>query len=401
MRKYYSLAVAAFIASTAFADNDSNAIISNENNAIISNENNVATNESDFQSDERTEEGFITHYLNEAIASGMQKADNATEVEYGRKVTDYVSAPKFGGYFIGKYDYNDQDGTTKNGGFSQRLIRFYVDGKILNDFAYRIQIQTNNDKFHMKDFFLEWQKYAAFKVKIGQFKRAFTFENPMNPWDVGAGDYSQAVKKLAGMGDICGEDAAAGGRDQGIQIQGDLFKANDGHSLLHYQVMVANGQGVNTADVNKHKDVLATLQVQPIKGLFFGVFGWTGKYGPEATAINRNRYAISAKYDANDWTACAEYVHHSGEYKAGVNKADAWYATVGIPCTPWLKTYVKWDVFRADATSDTAKSMYSIAPNIQLHKNLMFQLQYNFVNDKTSATDKHYNELWLETYVRF
>lgn len=390
MKKLLVFAAAAVIAAPVFADVNSEEI-GEDNNQI-----------SEFVSDETTEEGFITHYLNNSIAAGMAKADDATEVEYGRKVTSYVSAPKFGGYFIGKYDYNDQDGTTKNGGFSQRLIRFYVDGKILNDFAYRIQIQTNNSSFHMKDFFLEWQKYSEFKVKIGQFKRAFTFENPMNPWDVGVGDYSQAIKKLAGMGDICGEDASCGGRDQGLQVQGDLFPVgSDQHRLVHYQVMVANGQGINAADVNKHKDVLATIQLQPIKGLFVGFFGWTGKYGPEATAVNRNRYAISAKYDANDWTARAEYIHHTGEYKAGIDKADAWYATVGVPCTPWLKTYVKWDVFRADATSETAKSIYSICPNFQLHKNLMFQVQYNFVHDKTNAKDQHYNELWLETYVRF
>ena len=33
----------------------------------------------------------------------------------------------------------------------------------------------------MVDAFAEWQKYDAFKVKAGQFKRPFTFENPMHP----------------------------------------------------------------------------------------------------------------------------------------------------------------------------------------------------------------------------
>ena len=47
------------------------------------------------------------------------------------------------------------------------------------------------------------------------------------------------------------------------------------------------------------------------------------------------------------------------------------------------------------------KTMYSVAPNFQLHKNLMFQLQYNYVNDKSSSVDSHYNEVWVETYVRF
>lgn len=348
----------------------------------------------EFASDERLEAGFLTEMLNNSIEKAMPATAADADVEYGRTVTKFASAPKFGGYFIGKYDYTSQPGKHTGNGFSQRLVRAYVDGTILNDFAYRIQVQTNNDKFHMKDFFVEWKKYDEFKVKVGQFKRAFTFENPMNPWDVGAGDYSQAVKKLAGMGDdLAGEPAATGGRDQGIQVQGDLFPvASDGHRLIHYQLMVANGQGINAADVNSQKDVIGTLQVQPIKSLYVGFFGWTGNYNN----FKRNRYAISGKYDADGWTARAEYVHHSG---SGLY-ADAWYATVGVPCTDWLKTYVKYDVYRSDATWGTTRSMYSIAPNIQIHKNLMLQVQYNYVHDRTAAK-ADYNELWVETYVRF
>lgn len=367
----------------------------------------INENEEEFLSDERTEEGFVTHYLNEAIAQGVEKVNE--KVEYGRKVTDFASAPKFGGYFIGKYDYTSQDGKQTGGGFSQRLVRFYVDGTILKDFAYRIQVQTNNASFHMKDFFLEWQKYKELRVKIGQYKRAFGFENPMNPWDVGVGDYSQLTKKLTGHDDFIGaESSSNGGRDQGLQVQGDLFPQKDGHRLIHYQLMVSNGQGINGKDANSQKDINGTIQVQPIKGLFLGFFGWTGNATYNNVTVKRNRYMLSAKYDANDWTVRAEYAHSTGHKISdwnngkwnGNGRADAWYATVGVPCTPWLKTYVKWDVYRDGANADKAKSIYSLCPNINLHKNLMFQVQYNYVHDRALAK-KNYSELWLETYVRF
>lgn len=373
----------------------------------------------EFASDERLEEGFITHYVNQAVASGMKKIDDAEEMKYGRSITDYVTPPKFGGYFIGKYAYTSKDGAHSGTGFSQRLIRFYVDGRILKDFAYRIQVQTNNSSFHMKDFFVEWQKYKELRIKAGQYKRAFGFENPMNPWDVGVGDYSQLTQKLTGYNDYIGaETTSNGGRDQGIQLQGDLFPvAKDGHRLLHYQVMVANGQGINSSDADSRKDVLGTLQVQPVKGLFIGVFGWTGSFTANGITVDRNRYLIGAKYDRNDWTLRAEYAHSSGhkisDYKknddgsytvSGRGRADAWYATVGVPCTPWLKTYVKYDVYRDDASWNSTKSIYSVCPNFQLHKNLMFQVQYNYVHDRTLAAKgqkTNYNELWAEAYVRF
>lgn len=390
---FLSAIFAVFTCAPAFADDDAT--------------------ESEFLSDERTEEGFLTHYVNEAIAKGFEAADQKAEVEYGRNVTDYVSAPKFGGYFIGKYAYTDAEDKHTGDGFSQRLIRFYVDGTILKDFAYRVQIQTNNDKFHMKDFFIEWKKYPEFKVKVGQYKRAFGFENPMNPWDVGVGDYSQLTKKLTGHNDHIGaETSSNGGRDQGIQIQGDLFPAKDGHRFIHYQLMVANGQAINSSDANAQKDVLGTLQVQPVKGLFIGVFGWTGNFTSGNITVSRNRYMLFAKYDANDWSLRAEYAHSTGYKVADFNadgtmkddasngRADAWYATVGIPCTKWLKTYVKYDVYRDGADWSKTRSIYSICPNINLHKNLMFQLQYNYVHDR-GINKSNFSELWLETYVRF
>lgn len=366
----------------------------------------------EFESDERLDEGFVTHYINSAIEKAMPATATPPEPHYGRNVTDYVSAPKLGAYFIGKYACTSQEGKHSGTGFSQRLIRFYVDGKILGDFAYRIQVQTNNDKFHMKDYFIEWQKYPGLRVKFGQYKRAFGFENPMNPWDVGTGDYSQLTKLLTGHSDyIGGESSSNGGRDQGIQLQGDLFPmAKDGHRLLHYQLMLANGQGINTSDADSRKDIIGTLQLQPVKGLVFGFFGWTGSFtDSRGVTVNRNRYMLSAKYDANDWTFRGEYAHSVGhklsDWQAdgtwtGNARADAWYATLGVPCTPWLKTYVKYDVYRDGADWAKAKSIYSLAPNIHLHKNLMFQPQLNYVHDRSLAK-ADYCEAWLELYVRF
>lgn len=321
----------------------------------------------------------------------------AQDVQYGRKVTDFASTPKFGGYFIGKYAYTDKDGQYGGDGFSQRLFRAYVDGTILNDFKYRVQIQGNNAAFHMKDYFVEWAHWKEFSVKIGQYKRAFLFENPYNPWDVGFGDYSQITKKFAGMGDYCGEAGSNGGRDQGIQIQGDLFPlSEDGYRLIHYQLQVMNGQGINTADANAHKDLIGTLQVQPIKDLYIGAFGWKGDYVKDTVTIGRDRWAVAAKYEHNSWSARAEYVHSSGK---NISEADGWYATVGVPVNDWFKVYVKYDVYRSKASKESMNAMCSVAPNFQIHKNLMLQLQYNYVDNK--PTSSHWNEFLAEFYVRF
>ena len=332
--------------------------------------------------------------------------------EYGYSQTGFASKPKFGAFIIGSYKYSDLESDHGGPGFGVRLIRAYVDGSIFNDFNYRLQFELNGTP-HVKDFYLEWARYKEFSVKMGEFKRAFTFENPYNPWDVGVGDYSQAVKKLAGMGDRCGE-ASMGGRDLGLQIQGDLLPVgDDSHRLLHYQFGIYNGNGINRLDNNKRKDFIGTLQIQPVKDLYLGVFGWDGDWSDGIVTVDRKRYAVGAKYEHDNWSARTEYVHSNG-YKASeispvtgqpyyfskdTGIADAFYATIGVPFTDWFKVFVKYDMYRDYGTSDSQSTIYSLAPQIRLHKNLMFQLEYRYNDNR--LTGKKFNELWFEYYVRF
>jgi hypothetical protein len=275
-----------------------------------------------------------------------------------------------------------------------------VDGSIFNDFKYRIQFQANGSP-HVKDFYIEWAKYKEFSVKMGQFKRAFTFENPMNPWDVGVGDFSLLVQKMAGMGDRLGE-ANMGGRDQGIQVQGDLIPmADDQYRLLHYQLGLYNGQGINLADANKAKDIIGTIQIQPIKGLYIGAFGWKGDWvNASGATLKRERISTGFKYDVDNWTLRAEYATAIGGEKEQSGAADALYFTAGIPVTDWFKVYAKWDEFRAHGTAESSHDMYSACLNFRLHKNLNFQVEYRHHENKMLAAPQ-YNDLWLQTYIRF
>ena len=327
-------------------------------------------------------------------------AQETVKPEFGSHQTGFASKPKVGGYFIGSYKYSDLDGAGGGPGFNARLVRLYVDGTIYTDFKYRIQLQMNGQNPHVKDFFLEWAKYKEFSVKMGQFKRAFTFENPMNPWDVGVGDFSLLVQKMAGMGDRLGEKNM-GGRDQGIQVQGDLLPmGQDNHRLLHYQLGVYNGQGINLADANMQKDVIGTIQVQPVAGLHLGVFGWKGNWFDGTNTLKRERLSYGLKFDRNNWTVRTEYATAIGGEKDQSGAADAFYATVGVPVKPWCKVYLKWDEFRRNADHASSHDMYSAAVNFWLHKNMYFQIEYRNHNDRTLA-DSRYNEVWFMTYVRF
>ncbi len=350
------------------------------------------------------QEGFLTAYLNKAIEKAMSDDEAADEpLRYGRHITKYVSAPQFGGYVIGKYSYSSKDNAGENG-FDARMIRFYVSGTILRDFKYRVQLELKNPA--MRDYTLEWARWKELQVKIGQFKRCFTYDNPLNPWDVGMGSYSQLGQHMTALilDDPSGE-LGQNGRDIGLQLQGDLFPiCKDKHRLIRYQAAVYNGNGQNKKDNNKQKDWIGNIQVQPIKDLYIGLFGWTGTYtASNGISVRRNRWALGSIYEHKDWSFRAEYAHHSGRNAnapEAPNRADGWYALLGVPFTRWLKVYCCYDVYRKDATFSSMKSIYGICPNFQLHKNLKFQVQYNYINDRTS-TDHNYHELWAQAYVRF
>ena len=334
-------------------------------------------------------------------ASAFAQDDWQEQPEYGYKQTGYQSDLKFGGYIIGGYKFSDKAGANGGPGFNARLIRLYMDGTIYNDFKYRLQLQVNGGAPHVKDFYLEWAKWTEFSVKIGQFKRAFTFENPMNPWDVGVGDYSFLVSKFAGFGDRLGE-ANMGGRDIGLQIQGDFLPiGDDQHRFIHYQLGVYNGQGINMADANKEKDLIGTIQFQPFKGLYLGGFLWRGSWHTtnatgDPVDLARRRVALGAKFDMDNWTVRTEYAQALASEVSQSGAASAFYFTAGIPLEDWLKFYVKYDYF-----ADTASHhMYSGCANFRLHKNLDFQLEYRRHQDNHIASPG-YDEIWFMTYVRF
>lgn len=327
----------------------------------------------------------------------------------------------FGGYIIAKYSISDRSGQATNGGFDLRFVRLYADGHVFNDFYYKFQLEVNGapgvDKGpRVVDAFMEWQKFDFFRVKLGQFKRPFGFENPYSPLKVGYGCYSQATMKIASIGDRNGEHKSSG-RDLGVQIQGDLLPGADGHKWIHYQLGFFNGQGINHADKDHHKDLIGGLWISPIKDLAIGGFGWNGKYTNEkydATnpnhlkSVKRVRWGVGMKYES-DWTVRGEYMSSVGGVvtnAAAPDRSDAWYATIGVPVIKNLKIYGRYDCYRDAKTWSSLRTDYGISGNYHLGKNLIFQLNYTFTDDRTARraatrTDSRYNTFDVQVTAKF
>lgn len=356
------------------------------------------------------------------------------------ELPSWLSNVKLSGYGMTQYQYNGQKNAESNS-FNIRMGRIALEGRIAEDFYWKTQIQFNGNTSNlgssprMVDLFAEWQKYDYFKVKVGQFKNPFTFENPMHPIDQGFMGYSQNVSKLAGFSDRAGEHAS-NGRDIGLQLQGDFLKNANGRNLLHYQIGVFNGQGTNTKDVDNQKNVIGGVWVMPISGMRIGAFGWTGSYArkgnwtetvadptssvaPGATkeithtnevrSLNQNRYAFSFEYKKDGWIVRSEYIHSTGKAfaksltsfndanskdcslneKIG-DKAQGVYGLViaplaQLPKNSRIDVKARYDMYQPNGKSNMQKTQYEAGLNFHIGKRISILTEYALVNDKTLA----------------
>ena len=361
------------------------------------------------------------------IPAGAETFTEVEEVQETQQKTvtipAWINNIKFSGYGMLQYQGQDPEGNHSNS-FNLRLARFILDGKI-GDFDWRAQIQGTNatgpgqPTVQLVDLYAEWRKYPEFKVRVGQFKRAFTYENPTHPITQGWRGYADVINKLSAFGDRTGEKSS-GGRDIGIQVSGDLFPNANGRKLFHYQVGIYNGEGVNQKDMDNRKDIIGGVWVMPIKGVRIGAFGWNGSRGGmldpltgEKRSIEKNRYAISAEYDLNEYTFRAEYIHSQGwgaaspgnnvreiDYSKG-DKADGWYVFGIVPIVKSkLHAKARYQTYRNQKEWGTSVNQLECGLNYFFTKNLEMHLEYSRVNDRTLA--KHdYNLVDMELDFRF
>ena len=341
------------------------------------------------------------------------------------ELPQWVKNIKFSGYGMLQYQGQDPEGNHSNT-FNLRLARFILDGKI-GDFDWRAQIQGTNatgpgqPTVQLVDLYAEWRRFPEFKIRAGQFKRCFTFENPTHPITQGWRGYADVINKLSAFGDRTGE-RSSGGRDIGIQFAGDLFPNANGRRILHYQVGVYNGEGVNQKDMDNRKDFIGGIWVMPIKGLRIGAFGWTGSRGGmldpltgETRSGEKNRSAFSAEYDLNEWTFRAEYIHSQGWgakspgnnvreiYYENGDKADGWYVFGIVPLIKGkLHAKARYQTYRNQKEWGSSVNSYECGLNYNFTKNLEIHAEYARINDRSLPDGKHnYNLVDVELDFRF
>ena len=234
------------------------------------------------------------------MASAQQKS---SEIDWTK---DFTSRITLNGYAQGGWSYQNPNDKPQNA-YNLKRTLLWAKARITDRWSFLFMHDFSSV---VQEFYTDYRlsKGNELTVRLGQFKHSYTMENPMSPTQLELVDvYSQAVLYLAGEG----PDPLNGvnyGRDMGLEVYGDLAKG-----LLHYELALMSGQGVNRKDLNNQTDFIAKLELRPVDGFRVVASGYLGTgcavgtaaWNPEINVgdnYKRNRYSVGAEYKTQPYT---------------------------------------------------------------------------------------------------
>ena len=337
-------------------------------------------------------------------AMGQQKQQ---ETDWLQDITSRVT---FNGYAQAGWSYQDPNGTKTNS-YNLKRTLLWAKARITDRWSFLFMHDFNSV---VQEFYTDYlvTNDKSLTVRFGQFKHSFTMENPLSPTQLELIDvYSQAVLYLAGEG----PDPLNGvnyGRDQGLMIYGDLF--ND---VVHYELALMSGQGINRKDQNNQKDFIAKLELRPIEGLRLVGSGYLGTGHAVDTAAWNPGIKVGDNYRRNRISAGAEYKFGNcaeGRYKEarpisvraellmgkdGNVTSRGGYLTACVPLVSGIDLVASGDYYDRNKNVSGWKQL-NLTGGLQywFYKKCRLQMQYTRCICGENISTKDYN--WLQAQVQ-
>lgn len=245
--------------------------------------------------------------------------------------------PRVSGFLQAGYKYSDTSSE-----FFVKRARLSLTGDVVPDFGYKVQFEFCKPR--LVDAYLQYAPVPQFGVRAGQFKIPFSLENTeYGLFAFEFIDYPLALRRLMAFDDVCG--LASSGRDIGAACFGGFFQ-RDGRSIVRYDLAVFNGEGINTHDRNKSKDLVARLILRPWDGFSVSGSYYWGEYGPSHS--RRERYGAGVCYDRGPFIVRGEWFGGATGSSAGPFDSDGWYAMAGWRAPHNLTLTARFDSFVFD-----------------------------------------------------
>ncbi|MBE6196819.1 MAG: hypothetical protein E7137_06965 [Rikenellaceae bacterium] len=294
-----------------------------------------------------------------------QEKQNARNEKWGKIVE---KLPEIGGF--AKMTYNWDDAGTSN--FKINYVRVWLNGNISRQFDYKVQFEFAKPK--LIDAYVRWKPTTAFNIQFGQFHVPFSLEGPLNPTKWETIESAKVVDEITGLPDT---------RDLGFAFYGKFLKAKDEHYLFDYSVGIFQGEGKNTDDKNKSKDVIGRLKFFPIEELCLtGSYSY-GEAGEEY--IRNQRAAAGVEYKGEALSIRSEYLwHQQGNGELAV-KNDGCYVVAAYKVKNFAPT-LRYNFYNQQtAAGHLEQSDYVVGLNYMPVKYVKLQLNYTLTTFSEST----------------
>ena len=340
------------------------------------------------------------------MASAQQKS---SEIDWTK---DFTSRITLNGYAQGGWSYQDANDKPQNA-YNLKRTLLWAKARITDRWSFMFMHDFSSV---VQEYYTDYRvtKGNELTVRFGQFKHSYTMENPMSPTQLELVDvYSQAVLYLAGEG----PDPLNGvnyGRDMGLEVYGDLA-----NGVVHYNLALMSGQGINRKDQNNQKDFIAKLELRPVQGLRFVASGYLGTgcavgtaaWNPEINVgdnYKRNRYSVGAEYKTQPYTGSkykeARPASVRAEWLGGQDGnvgSRGGYVTTCIPVVDALDIVASGETFdRNTKVEGWDQTNLTVGLQYWFYKKCRMQLQYTrcMCGDKIG---KDYNWVQAQMQVAF
>ena len=340
------------------------------------------------------------------MASAQQKS---SEIDWTK---DFTSRITLNGYAQGGWSYQNPNDKPQNA-YNLKRTLLWAKARITDRWSFMFMHDFSSV---VQEYYTDYRlsKGNELTVRLGQFKHSYTMENPMSPTQLELVDvYSQAVLYLAGEG----PDPLNGvnyGRDMGLEVYGDLAKG-----LVHYELALMSGQGVNRKDLNNQKDFIAKLELRPVDGFRVVASGYLGTgcavgtaaWNPEINVgdnYKRNRYSVGAEYKTQPYTGSkykeARPASIRAEWLGGQDGnvgSRGGYVTTTIPVVDALDIVASGETFDRNTKVDGwDQTNLTVGLQYWFYKKCRMQLQYTRCMCG-NMIGKDYNWLQAQMQVAF
>ena len=340
-------------------------------------------------------------------AMGQSQQEQKSEPDW---MKDFTSRITLNGYAQGGWSYQDINGKKTNA-YNLKRTLLWAKARITDRWSFMFMHDFSSV---VQEFYTDYRltKGKEMTVRLGQFKHSYSMENPLSPTQLELIDvYSQAVLYLAGEG----PDPLNGvnyGRDMGLELYGDLAKG-----LVHYELALMSGRGINKADNNNQKDFIAKLELRPMDGLRFVASGYLGTGCAVGTAAwhpdiqvgdnyKRNRYSVGAEYKTQAYSPAKYKEARPASVRAewlggkdGEVGSMGGYVTTSIPVVDALDIVASGETFDRNTKVDGwDQTNLTIGLQYWFYKKCRLQLQYTRCLCGENISSKDYN--WVQAQVQ-